>query len=378
MSLSFEYAVDDELKLRMLQPHELPALYQVIERNQAGRLHHWFPNAPEFRSLEALRARYHRWTSNFADASAVAFAMVCRGQLAGMIWLPHISIDHRWTEIGYWLDHQHEGHGLATRACRALLAMAFDTLKLHRVVIRASSRNARSCAVPRRLGFTEEGVTREGWKLADGYHDGIDFSLLEDEWRQQQPVPSRAFDLQCQVDEEVSLRLVEPRHAPDIFALVDANREHIGRWMPWVRDTTDAAYTRNWAMNACRELGEGRALTVSILDRGRLVGATGLSGLNSPHRSAETGYWVAADAQGKGIATRAARALLGHAFQTLGLNRVYLTAVAENRRSRAVAERLGMRHEGTMRSYRDNGFGPEDVAIYAILADEWRAEGEKA
>ena len=40
--------------------------------------------------------------------------------------------------------------------------------------------------------------------------------------------------------------------------------------------------------------------------------------------------------------TRAVRALSSHAFTTLGINRIEIRAATENRRSRGVAERLGL------------------------------------
>jgi ribosomal-protein-serine acetyltransferase len=43
--------------------------------------------------------------------------------------------------------------------------------------------NVRSAAIPRRLGFTEEGVLRQAERHRDGYKDNTVFSILADEWR---------------------------------------------------------------------------------------------------------------------------------------------------------------------------------------------------
>jgi ribosomal-protein-serine acetyltransferase len=49
-------------------------------------------------------------------------------------------------------------------------------------VICSGASNLRSQAVPRRLGFTEEGVLREACKVGDRYVDLINFSMLDREW----------------------------------------------------------------------------------------------------------------------------------------------------------------------------------------------------
>ena len=86
-------------------------------------------------------------------------------------------------EIGYWLDAGHEGHGYVTRACERFLAFGFDELGLHRIELQAAVGNERSRAVARRLGMTEEGIARDGVRVANGYLDLVSYGLLEDEWR---------------------------------------------------------------------------------------------------------------------------------------------------------------------------------------------------
>jgi ribosomal-protein-serine acetyltransferase len=76
-----------------------------------------------------------------------------------------------------------EGRGLVTRACRALIDIAFDELGLHRVVIRAGVENVRSRAVPERLGFTYEGVAREEGRGSGGFYDLAVYGMLDREWR---------------------------------------------------------------------------------------------------------------------------------------------------------------------------------------------------
>ncbi len=85
--------------------------------------------------------------------------------------------------IGYWLGGEYEGKGIMTRACTALIDYGFGELGLNRIVIRASTENTRSQAVPLRLGFTREGVERQAEWLNDHFIDMIVYSMLRSEWQ---------------------------------------------------------------------------------------------------------------------------------------------------------------------------------------------------
>jgi ribosomal-protein-serine acetyltransferase len=85
-------------------------------------------------------------------------------------------------ELGYWIDEGHEGRGLVSRACSALIEHLFSTDECHRVTILAAPDNPRSRAIPERLGFTREGRMREAGWSGRGYHDLIVYGLLEQEW----------------------------------------------------------------------------------------------------------------------------------------------------------------------------------------------------
>jgi ribosomal-protein-serine acetyltransferase len=65
-------------------------------------------------------------------------------------------------------------------------------------------------------------------------------------------------------------------------------------------------------------------------------------------------------------------ALLRHGFRTLKLNRIEIRAGVRNRRSRAIPERLGFRHEGTLRQAEWLADRFVDHAVYGLLVGEWR------
>lgn len=113
----------------------------------------------------------------------------------------------------------------------------------------------------------------------------------------------------------------------------------------------------------------GVAYAIADAASGELVGCCGVDGW-SGEDVAQFGYWIAAPARGNGYATRAAILLTRWLFER-GAARVFLTIVADNHGSAAVARRAGLEHEGTMR---DHGIwlGRRcDVMVFAALATEW-------
>lgn len=69
-----------------------------------------------------------------------------------------------------------------TNACRAVLTYAFHKLQLNRMAILCATGNARSRAIPERLGFIQEGIRREGEWLYDHFVDLVVYSMLAREW----------------------------------------------------------------------------------------------------------------------------------------------------------------------------------------------------
>ena len=91
-----------------------------------------------------------------------------------------------------------------------------------------------------------------------------------------------------------------------------------------------------------------------------------------PTRRVRWAYWLAEDMQGRGIVTRTCRAILGYAFDELKINRMQIRIATGNRKSRAIPERLGLQFEGVQRQAELVNGEYYDLALYSMLASEWR------
>jgi ribosomal-protein-serine acetyltransferase len=174
------------------------------------------------------------------------------------------------------------------------------------------------------------------------------------------------------VDDEIELVLAEERHAEEVARLITRNQDRLARWEPWAQypATTDAL--RRF-IRACLEgFAAGSQAQTYIRRSGVIVGSCGLRVHGSPGVG-EVGYWLDGRHEGRGIATRAARALVDAAFRERRLARVELRTAVDNVRSRALAERLGFRQEGVLRNAQAFADRRVDMALYAVLARDWRA-----
>lgn len=82
---------------------------------------------------------------------------------------------------------------------------------------------------------------------------------------------------------------------------------------------------------------------------GTPVGSAFLVDVDLEGRNAELGYWITPDEHGNGYATEAADLCLTHAFDQLGLHKVWARTVSDNEGSKRVLEKLGFQKEGVLR-----------------------------
>jgi RimJ/RimL family protein N-acetyltransferase len=117
----------------------------------------------------------------------------------------------------------------------------------------------------------------------------------------------------------------------------------------------------------------GLVLAIERREDGAVIGDLVLFHLDAVSGTAEIGWVVSPSAAGRGLATEAVRALVDTAFQVYGLRRLVARIDAENARSIALAERVGMRREAHLVENEWFKGRWSDEVDYALLAREWNA-----
>ena len=180
--------------------------------------------------------------------------------------------------------------------------------------------------------------------------------------------------LRFELSDGCRLRLLEESDTDELFALVDTARPYLSRWLPWAAGQ-DREGTLEFIRLTRRQHGDNTGLTVAIVCEGAIAGVVGAEPLDWTHRSTSIGYWLAEPSQGRGIMTRAVRALIEHALDVWKLNRIEIRAAVGNARSQAIPQRLGFREEGTLREAERVGDAYLDIVVYSLLASDSRSKG---
>jgi len=177
--------------------------------------------------------------------------------------------------------------------------------------------------------------------------------------------------------DDIVLDLLEERDADELYALVDANREHLQRFLPWARIATPEN-ERAFLRASLERFARGGGFDAGIRVGGTLAGALGIFNVRADVRRAEIGYWLAESFQGRGVMTRAVAGLARVLFEERGFNRLEIRCQSENLPSRRVAERLGFRHEGTLRAVHATASGlSADLEVFGLMRSEWEAARER-
>ena len=181
---------------------------------------------------------------------------------------------------------------------------------------------------------------------------------------------------ELQVEDRLDLRQVKMDDAVELFAAVDANREYLREWLPWLDRTNNVDDEASFIASTLEEYERGDGVLYGIRLEGNLIGTISLNWIDRGNRGCGVGYWLAEDQTGNGYATKSCIRLMEHCFDDLKLHRFVLEAATDNFPSRTIAENLGMRLEGITKDREWLYDHYVDAALYAITAPEWRARDQ--
>ena len=177
--------------------------------------------------------------------------------------------------------------------------------------------------------------------------------------------------------ERVRLRPFEER---DLEAMAAYRGDaEVCRFLPFEPQSPDDIRGRIGYLFGSTTLEGERGGVVLVIERdGTVIGDLVLFHLDADAGSAEIGWVLSPAASGRGLATEAVRALIDTAFDVYGLRRLTAQIDADNVRSAALAERLGMRREA---HFVENEWFKgrwSDLLVYAVLDHEWAAARRSA
>jgi ribosomal-protein-serine acetyltransferase len=182
--------VDHEITLVPRSVDDAAEMHAVVERNRDA-LREWLTWIDATRTVADTR-RYAQFAqAQFESHVAFDFAIRASGAFVGSIGLHGLDWSSRSGQIGYWLAPDVRGRGLISRGVTALVTHAFAHLDVHRIEIRCVVENARSRAVPERIGFFFEGVLAEAYLLHGRFRDIALYATTATRWPERRTAAPR-------------------------------------------------------------------------------------------------------------------------------------------------------------------------------------------
>lgn len=172
---------DEAIELELLAARHVPGIFTLVDQNRAF-LRQWLPwvdaNVSQGSTEQFVRAAIEQ----NAEGRGPQYAIFFESELCGLCGFHSLDTRNRIGSLGYWLAEPFCGRGVMTCAVRRVLAIGFGPLQLKRVDIACATGNARSRAIPERLGFYCEAVIPDRERLHGRYVDHVLYSLLASEF----------------------------------------------------------------------------------------------------------------------------------------------------------------------------------------------------
>jgi ribosomal-protein-serine acetyltransferase len=187
MSAPFRIPINHHLELRQRQPEDAEELFALTDANRAY-LRQWLPWLDHCKTPADTRQNITASLKQAEEGTGFAVSIWHQGRIVGVTGFNEIRKADRVGQIGYWLAREHQGRGIMVESVRALVAHGFDQLELNRQSISAAVENLRSRAIPERLGFRLEGISREAEWVYDHFKDLARYAITRSEWLERHAV----------------------------------------------------------------------------------------------------------------------------------------------------------------------------------------------
>lgn len=179
--MRFAIVVRPNFELRLRTEADAESIFNIVHKNRA-HLRQWLPWVDYNTTADDTRQFIQSCSQQFDKQEGLDLGIWYANQWIGSIGFHDWDKTNRKAALGYWLSEEFQGKGLMTDAAQAMVKYGFDKMHLNRIEIRCATGNVKSQAIPKRLHFKKEGVTRQSEWLYDHFEDMIIYSLLAEEY----------------------------------------------------------------------------------------------------------------------------------------------------------------------------------------------------
>ena len=173
--------------------------------------------------------------------------------------------------------------------------------------------------------------------------------------------------LLLKVDQNLVLQTLKQTDFSEIFKLVDNNRLYLRKFLGWIDKNVTKNDTLSFIKIQEKKMKEKQALVFSIWHKEKIIGLIDLHAIDHVNHSANIGYWINENSQGKGIITKSVKVAIDYAFENLNLHRIQILCATQNIKSQAIPLHLGFSHEGTLKDAISNYGNYFDAHLYGLV-----------
>ena len=172
------------LTLRRMMVVDYEDMYEYACRQDVTKYLTWRPHPDREYTREYLQYLGNRYAAGMFYDWAVIYEPDCK--MVGTCGFTSFNCSSDSAEVGYVLNPEYWGKGIATEALTRVLEFGFEELGLHRIEAKFIQENERSRRVMEKVGMTFEGVMREGMLIKGSYQSIGICSILRHEWQNRQ------------------------------------------------------------------------------------------------------------------------------------------------------------------------------------------------
>lgn len=167
---------------RLVTRDDVPALVELLRANREF-LAPWEPlRTDEFFTPDYQDTAIASTLEQCQLGTVVPHVILDDGDIVGRITLNNIVRGPlQSAKLGSWVASTANGRGVATAAVAAMIPVAFEELKLHRIAAATLLHNVRSQRVLERNGFARIGVAPRYLQIAGTYQDHALYQRLADD-----------------------------------------------------------------------------------------------------------------------------------------------------------------------------------------------------
>lgn len=174
--------VRENLELRTLTPSDAQTLFDVTKKNDAY-LRKWLPWLDDDKTVVDTENYIKGSNERLSKDEGIDLSIWYEGELVGGIGVFPLDLTHKKTSLAYWLAEEFQGKGIMSDSLKVAIEYLFTEKKLNRIEVCCAIGNEKSSALPKKLGFVFEGISRQSEWLYNHFVDMEVYSLLAAEWR---------------------------------------------------------------------------------------------------------------------------------------------------------------------------------------------------